>query len=110
MVDVGRNDHAPGGNFVADKFGSDLLALGNEHHLFGEQALARKMHLRHIAVASAHSLVTTLGDPLRPRLRHASTVVLAAIGYIHDLQSPADKRLLYCRDTQASFRKALFRR
>ena len=53
MVDVGRDDHAADSNFVANQLGRYLLALGDEEHLFGEQALARKVHLRHVAVAGA---------------------------------------------------------
>ena len=71
MVDVGRDDHAPGGDFVADQLGRKLLALGDEEHLFGDQALARKVHLRHVAVAGARRLFAPLRDPLRARFGSA---------------------------------------
>ena len=50
MVDVGRDDHAAAGDFVAHQFGSQLLALGDVFHLLGDHALAGVMHLGEIAV------------------------------------------------------------
>jgi hypothetical protein len=60
MVDVGRNDHAGPGNFVADQLRRQLLALGDEEHLFGQQALAGEVHLRHVGVAGARSFLSPL--------------------------------------------------
>ena len=68
MVDVGRDDHVPDGNLVADQFGRHPLALGDEEHLFGEQAFAGKMHLRHVGVAGAGGLFAALGDPFGARV------------------------------------------
>ena len=79
MVDVGRNDHASGGNFVADELGRNLFALGDEDHLFGEQALARKVHLRHVGVAAARGLFAALGDPLGAGFQDTRTIAVAAI-------------------------------
>jgi hypothetical protein len=42
MIDVGRDDHVTGGNFVAHQLGRQLLALGDEEHLFGHQPLRAK--------------------------------------------------------------------
>ncbi len=83
MVDVGRDDHVAGSNFVADQLGRDLLALGDEEHLFGEQALAGKVHLRHVAVAGASGLFTAPGNPLGTRLQRGRAV--AAIGSTHNV-------------------------
>ena len=83
VVDVGRDDHASGGHFVADELGRNLLALGDEDHLFGEQAFARKVHLRHVGVASARGLFAALGDPLGARLQDTRTIAVAAIVVAH---------------------------
>src|SRR5579863_5131233 len=50
MVDVGRDNHAAAGDFVAYQLGGDLLAIGNVLHVFGDHALAGVVHLRKIAV------------------------------------------------------------
>ena len=50
MVDVGGNDHASAGDFVAHQFGRELFFVGDERHLFRDHALARVVHLREIAV------------------------------------------------------------
>ena len=83
MVDVGRNDHVADGDLVADQLGRDLLALGDEEHLFGEQALARKVHLRHVGVAGARGFFAALRDPLGARIGRGRAV--AAIGSTHNL-------------------------
>jgi len=45
MVDVGGNDHAAAGNFVAHQFAGNLFAASDEFHLFGDHALAGVVHL-----------------------------------------------------------------
>src|ERR1017187_4223959 len=91
MVDVGWNDHPSNCHFVADKFGRDLFALGHEDHFFGEQSLARKVHLRHVAVAAARGLFAALGDPLSARLQNARTIAVAAVVVTHKLRYPLDQ-------------------
>ncbi len=56
MVDVGGDDHAPARHFVAHQLRRELLALGHVEHLFRDQALARIVHLREVAVAGARRL------------------------------------------------------
>src|SRR5947209_1206541 len=68
MMDVGRDDHAAGSNFVAYQFRRDALARRHVSHLVGRQALTGKVHLRNIAVAAGCGLRAALRDPLRPRL------------------------------------------
>ena len=58
----------PEANFGAHRLRRELLALGHVQHLFRYQALACKMHLRHVAVAAAGSLRAAPGNPLRPQL------------------------------------------
>ena len=48
-MDVRGNDHAPAGSFAADELGLEFFALGDVLHFFGDDPLARKMHLRDIA-------------------------------------------------------------
>ena len=79
MVDVGRDNHAPGSDLIADELGRKLLALGDKEHLFGEQALARKVHLGHVAVAGPSGFFAALRNPFRARLGHAPAVILAAV-------------------------------
>ena len=83
MVDVGRYDHVPNGNFVANEFGRDLLAFGDEKHFLGEQAFAREMHLRHVGVTGTRGLFATLRDPLGPRLHQTCAITIAAVGSTH---------------------------
>ncbi len=64
MVDIGGDDHASGGDFVADELGGQLLALGDEHHLFGDQSLAGKVHLREIVVTGLRGFRPAAGNPL----------------------------------------------
>ena len=51
MIDVRGNDHSPHRNLIADKARLDLFHLCHIGHLFGDQPLARKVHLAHVAVA-----------------------------------------------------------
>ena len=50
MVDIGRDDHAAAGDFVAHQFRGEFFPLGDVEHLLGDQALAGVMHLREVAV------------------------------------------------------------
>ena len=50
MVDVGGDDHASAGDFVADEFGRQLFFVGDEAHLFRDHALARVVHLEKLPV------------------------------------------------------------
>ena len=50
MVDVGGDDHASAGDFIAHKLGGDFLADGNVFHFLGGDALAGIVHLREVAV------------------------------------------------------------
>ena len=63
MIDIGGDDHPAGGDFVADQFGRNLLAIGHVEHLFGDQAFAGEMHLRHVGIAGAGCLFLTTDDP-----------------------------------------------
>ncbi len=53
VMDVGGDDHAPAGDFVAHEIGFDFFALCDEFHLLGDPALTGVMHLRADAVAGA---------------------------------------------------------
>src|SRR5664279_1394475 len=98
MVDVGRDDHASGSHFVADEFGRNFFALGHEDHLFGEQALARKVHLRHVGVAAARGLFAAPGDPFGAGLQNARATAVAAVVVTHKVGEPLRTyRLLYRR-------------
>ena len=61
MVDVGGDDHASAGNFVAHQFGRELFLVGDEGHFFGDDALARVVHLREVA---AFVFLLAARDPL----------------------------------------------
>ncbi len=67
MIDVGRDNHPSGGDFLAHHLGRDPLPLRDEHHLFGDLALARVVHLGKIAVAAARRFLPALADPFRSR-------------------------------------------
>ena len=62
VVDVSGNDGAAARNFAAHELGRNFFALGNVLHLFGDDALARKVHLREISWAAVHRRRTLL-DP-----------------------------------------------
>ena len=49
MVDVGGNDHAAAGHFVAHQFGRQLFAVGDVTHFFRDHALAGVVHLGEVA-------------------------------------------------------------
>ena len=78
MIDVGGNDHAPAGDFIAHQFGRKLLAVGDVGHLLGDHALARIVHLGEIAVGI---LGLAACDPLCPGF--GNTVSVAAVGGGH---------------------------
>src|ERR1039458_9512704 len=58
VVDVGWDDHTAAGSLRADEFRRDLLALRDEVHFLGDDALAGVMHL------SANLVVFTFSYPL----------------------------------------------
>ena len=55
MDRVGRDDHAAAGHLVADQLGVEVLALGDEAHLVGDDALAGRFDLGH-GIASLKEL------------------------------------------------------
>src|SRR5947209_12120391 len=67
MVDVGGDDHATTGNFVANQLGRELLLLPDILHLLSDDAFAGEMHLREVAVTHLGGLGATFGDPLCAR-------------------------------------------
>ena len=67
MMDVGGNDGAAARDFAAHKLRRQLLALGDVLHLFGDDALARKMHLRKIPYSAVHRRRSLLN----PRIPHS---------------------------------------
>ena len=67
MVDVGGDDHASAGDFVAHQFGRQPFFVGDVGHFFGDAALAGVVHLREIAggvqlLAASEPLCAGLGD------------------------------------------------
>ncbi len=50
MVDVGGNNHAAAGDFVAHQFGRELFVVRDEGHFLGDYALTGIVHLGEIAV------------------------------------------------------------
>ncbi len=77
MVDIGGDDHASTGDFVADQLGRQLFFVGDEGHLFRDHALAGVVHLGEIAVGV---FFLAAGQPLCARLGDAVTVAAIAIG------------------------------
>src|SRR5438132_7378654 len=67
MIDVGGNDHAAGSDFIAHQFGRELLAAGDEFHLFADDAAAGEVHLRKIAVAGFAGTGLALREPFGAR-------------------------------------------
>ena len=64
MIDIGGDDGAAAGDFAAHQFGLDLFAPGDILHLFGDDALAREVHLRNITRAiGGGALRQPLFDP-----------------------------------------------
>ena len=51
MMDVGGDDGAAARDFAADELRVDLFALGDKLHFLGDDALAARVHLRHVARA-----------------------------------------------------------
>ena len=66
MVDIRRDDHRPLSNLAPHQFCGNLLFLGHIGHLFRNQSLTRKVHLRHILVARSCRLGLALYDPFGP--------------------------------------------
>src|ERR1700728_2535559 len=93
VADVGVNNHASAGDFVADEFGCQLFFVGDIGHLFRHDRLARVVHLRKIAagvflLASGQPFCAWLGDvaaiSIAIRGRHDRTSLLgnsASFGY-----------------------------
>ena len=77
MIDVGGNDHAAAGHFVAHQFGRQLFAVGDVTHLFRDHALTGIVHLRKVA---GGVLLLASGEPLCARLRNAVTIVAVTVG------------------------------
>ncbi len=75
MIDVGRNNHAAAGHFVAHQFGGKLFAMGDVAHLLGDHTLTGIMHLREIPVSIC---LLAARDPLRARLGDAAIVAAIA--------------------------------
>ena len=71
MIDVGGNNHAAAGDFVAHQFGRELFAVRDVAHFLGDQALTGIMHLGKIAVSVG---LLAARDPLRARFGDAVTV------------------------------------
>src|ERR1700728_1030297 len=76
MVDVGGNNHASAGDFVADEFGCQLFFVGDIGHLFRHDSLARVVHLRKIA---AGVFLLASGQPFCAWLGDAGTVAAISI-------------------------------
>ena len=70
MIDVGGDDHAPGGDFIAHQLRSKLLFARNVFHLFGDHAAAGVVHLREVRVAASSSFCASPPQPLRTQLWH----------------------------------------
>src|ERR1700679_1841917 len=77
MVDVSGDDHAPAGDFVADKFRRELFFVGDGAHFFGDHAVSGVMHLRKV---SGGVFFLAAAPRLRAGLRDA--VPIAAAGFI----------------------------
>ena len=75
MIDVGGNDGAAARNFVAHQLWRELFAFGDVLHFFGDDALARVVHLREVARAAAavHRCRSTFFNPCIPH-RHKAPV------------------------------------
>src|SRR5579859_4725003 len=66
MIDIGGDDHAATGDFIADKLGRELFFVGDEGHFFGNDALAGVVHLGEVAV---RVLLLAARNPVGARLR-----------------------------------------
>ena len=83
MVDVGGDDHASAGDFVADQLGRELFFVGDEGHFFGDDALARVVHLGEVA-GGVFRLAA--GEPLCARL--GDGVAVAAVAIVEVMRTP----------------------
>jgi hypothetical protein len=82
MIDVGGDNHATAGDFIAHEFWGELLAVGNVAHFFRDYSLARIVHLRKIAI---RVLLFAACDPISARPGNAVAVAtVRAICGIHD--------------------------
>src|SRR5580704_9661222 len=80
MIDVGGNNHAAAGHFVAHEFRRELFAVGYVSHLFRDHTLAGIMHLREItggvrALALSQPIGTRLGDAIAVSIAVAGVAV-----------------------------------
>ncbi len=76
MVDVGGNDHAAAGDFIAYEFWCDLFTVGYVAHFFCDDALAGVVHLGEVAVGV---LLFACGQPLSARLGDGVSIAGIAI-------------------------------
>src|SRR5580700_150431 len=58
VMDVGRDDAATARDLAANQLRLELFALGNVLHLLGDDAVAGKVHLRHVAIPIRGNLLT----------------------------------------------------
>src|SRR5713226_5735812 len=63
MINVGRNDHAAGGDLIAYVLRRQLFLLRNVQHLFCYQSFTGIVHLGDIVVSGLGCLVLTAGVP-----------------------------------------------
>ena len=82
MVDVGGDDHASAGDFVADQLGCELLFVRDERHFFGDYAFAGVVHLGEVAVSV---LSLALCEPFRAGFRDGVAVAIRAIRGSHEI-------------------------
>src|SRR3954451_22946094 len=74
MIDVGGDNHAAGGNFVAHNVRRELLFFRNVRHLLGDYAKTGVVHLREVLIVAFGGLFTSADDPFSPRLRHCDSI------------------------------------
>src|SRR3954469_12922945 len=74
MIDVGGDNHAAGGNFVAHNVRRELLFFRNVLHLLGDYAKTGVVHLREVLIVAFGGLFTSADDPFSPRLRHCDSI------------------------------------
>ena len=98
MMDIGGNDGAAARHFVAHQLGREFFALGDVLHFFGDDALARVVHLRKIAHAAVHCRCA-LFNPCIPH-RHKAPV------YTQPRATMCQDATLLHRDSLAATRAA----
>ena len=52
VMDIGGDDGAAARDFAADEFGLEFFAAGDVFHFFGDDAVARVVHLREVSCAA----------------------------------------------------------